>query len=132
MGIAAYNRGTRAISRQIDQQLAETASARNWAAIQDQLGRERARVAELEARVATLAPDLDRARACIARLRLMREMEQQEAARRIETLNASVCAWVKSAMQFKRSWYKASQMIRDCMTPEQVQQVCHYRSPVTW
>lgn len=126
MGIAAYNRGSAAIRRQIDQELAEKSGAirerMDFQRLQDERD-------SLKKERDQLAADMERARFCIARLRATLAVERDESRQRIARLEKHLDSWMGAAMRFKRSWQKAGQMIRDCMTPQQCDE---YRQQRDW
>lgn len=84
---------------------------------------------KLAAQVATLTADMERARFCIARLRATLAVERDESRQRIEHLEKRRDFWRGSAQRFEKSWRKASQMIRKCLTPQQCDE---YREQRDW
>lgn len=83
MGIAAYNRGTKVLARDLASRLPAAHRRADRAAAQDQEAR-------LQAQIAVLERDLARARLCIAELRRSKEARLSEARHALATSHAAI------------------------------------------
>lgn len=114
MGHAAYGRGSAAIRRQIDAEAKvatrDESKPLNWAD-------DRARLVN---RIAQLENDLAKSKRALASSRAMLSVERDNRAAEMELLDSRVKEWISAALRYKRSWEKASRLIRECLTPEQV------------
>jgi len=112
MGVAAYNRGTKLVREQIARDFDELPK-RHPAEIS--LHHAERINANLKARVASLEADLGRAKTYMEAARLERDLLKEELAEK-ERWNATLKSLVQSANaradQIKRSWIKASNLLK--------------------
>lgn len=120
MGIAAYNRGTAAISRQIDAEL------RGMSAVISVEGDE---LDQTRAKLAAESLDLQRARDCIARLRATLAVERDESTKRENDYKERTALLIRSRDRFCRCWRKCSALVRAKLSPEQVDEWRRERGP---
>lgn len=114
MGIAAYNRGSRAISQQIDAEMrAGTPPVNRHYWLREDLE-------PLYSRITAAEAELDRARACVERLRATLAVERDQAREDKETHTAQIKRLIETRDRFERSWRKCSDLVRACLTPAQV------------
>ena len=112
MGVAAWNRGTAVIRRQHDAQADEQRPG-----IEARYTRERIR--ELELQILEMQKEherqLNRARLCLTQTREREEQLRQER----NALRYSLSLATEALTRFRKSWHKASAVLRTALTPTQ-------------
>ena len=124
MGAAAYNRGSRAITQQIESELADNAYERSLrmhaANLEDRVVTLQNKNAALQKELAALKADHERAHNCIQRMRLTATANREESDRTVEHWRTLARQYLASSERYLSSWRKASALIRTCLTPQQV------------
>lgn len=119
MGIAAYNRGSRAIREQIDQeQAAKERPAVDYTAYANAMDQIKA----LQAKVASLESDLTRAKRSIDSLRATSEIDRTSFREYHEHMEGERKHWMQRSFLMQRRWVFASGIVRTYVSPEQVEE----------
>ncbi len=119
MGIAAYNRGSKAHSAQIDREQAEKPKRTiDYLAYSNAMEHTQ----RLQAQIATLENDLTRARRSIASLRATSEVDRKSFAEYHELMEAERKHWLLRSFAMQRRWEFVSRIVRTYVSPETVEE----------
>lgn len=119
MGIARYNRGSRALSDQVDREQAEKPRRTiDYLAYSNAMEHTR----RLQGQIASLEADMERARAALARARAALSVERDEWAAERDRLKSLAREHAKSSLRHRLNWERCSKIIRSYVTPAQVEE----------
>ncbi len=119
MGAAQYNRGSRAISDQIDrEQAGKPRRTIEYLAYSNAMEHTLC----LQSKIASLEADLERAKAALARSRATLSVDRDEWNSERDRLRSIVRDFAKSSERHRRNWERCSQIIRTYVTPAEVEE----------